>query len=150
MRKMLFLLLEKELEIEEQGTYSPESVSDEEFVLKKDVLKLIHEIGGCDGGDPWTRGFDDSCDTLYKAVLSMKPAEVQLADGDCGWHPANEPPTNCQDVLICYINGDQAVAYREAGRWWLGKFFTDTIDDTDVAAWRRLPESYCEEERGLY
>lgn len=146
MRKMLFMSLEKVPGNEDKGEYSQERALSKEFVLKEDVLNLIHGIGGCDGGDPWTRGFDDSCDTLYNAVSSMKPAEVHLLDGDCEWRPADDPPKDCQDVLICYTNGDQAVAYREAGRWWLGKFFTDTVDDADVVAWRRLPKSYCEEE----
>lgn len=147
MRKLLFLSLEKAPENADQGAYSLERALSKEFVLKEDVLKLIHGIGGCDGGDPWTRGFDDSCNTLYNAVSSMKPVEVQ--DIDCGWHPAGAPPKDGQDVLICYTNGDQAVAYREAGRWWLGKFFTDTVDDVDVAAWRQLPKSYREEGGGL-
>ncbi len=121
------------------------TLPDEELVSKNNVLQLIRETGGCDAKEPWAKGFDSACDTLYNAVRSMKPEEMLFSGSDTEWIPASKPPKDCRDVLICYANGDQDVAYREAGRWWLGKFFTDTVDDADVAAWRQLPRPYHEE-----
>lgn len=132
MKKMPVMLFNEALE----GIDSIKSDPDKEYVLKNDVLKLIHEAGGCDAEDQWGKGFDASCDNLYSAVLSMEPVGYGPE-----WVPAATPPRECCDVLICYTNGDQDVAYREAGRWWLGKFFTDTVDDADVVAWRPLPKS---------
>lgn len=64
-----------------------------------------------------------------------------------GWISAAKPPKHSRDVLICYENEAQEVAFYEGGRWWRGKFFTDIIDTADVAAWRPLPVPYkkCEE-----
>lgn len=59
-----------------------------------------------------------------------------------GWKSADKPPKHSEDVLICYVNEDQEVAHYDGDRWWRGKFFTDMIDNDDVAAWRSLPEPY--------
>ena len=44
------------------------------LIRKSDVLKLIHETGGCDASDSYDRGWDECANHLYSEVESMKPA----------------------------------------------------------------------------
>lgn len=73
-------------ETENRKVCPTKSAPGKEYVLKNDVLRLIHETGGCDAGDQWGKGFDASCDTLYSAVLSMETVGY-----DPGWIPAAVP-----------------------------------------------------------
>lgn len=91
----------------------------------------------CDGKRHHTcTGYD------CKAAVMVAEASYDKRKKNDGWISAEKPPKHSQDVLICYTNEDQEVAHYEGGRWWRGKFFTDIIDDSDVIAWRPLPESY--------
>ena len=33
------------------------------------VLELIKEMGGCDAGDEYARGWDAACDAFYKTIM---------------------------------------------------------------------------------
>lgn len=36
------------------------------------VLEMINEMGGCDAGDEYARGWDAACDAFYREVQQMK------------------------------------------------------------------------------
>lgn len=44
----------------------------EESIPKAAVLELIEEMGGCDAGDEFARGWDAACDAFYREVQQMK------------------------------------------------------------------------------
>ena len=33
-----------------------------------ECLKILHEIGGCDASDEWSKGFDSAIDTAFKEI----------------------------------------------------------------------------------
>lgn len=44
----------------------------EDSIPKAAVLELIEEMGGCDAGDEYARGWDAACDAFYREVQQMK------------------------------------------------------------------------------
>lgn len=44
----------------------------EDSIPKAAVLELIKEMGGCDAGDEFARGWDAACDAFYREVQQMK------------------------------------------------------------------------------
>ena len=50
--------------------------------FKKRVLRAIHEIGGCDAADEWSKGYDDGVNDAYKVVeeLDEDPRIWQIAN----------------------------------------------------------------------
>lgn len=48
----------------------------DELVRRADVLKLLHEMGGCDAAsDSWADGWDKAIDAAFDKVEGMKPVE---------------------------------------------------------------------------
>ncbi|RHP14920.1 hypothetical protein DWZ76_06990, partial [Clostridium sp. AF35-15] len=41
----------------------------EDSIPKAAVLELIKEMGGCDAGDEFARGWDAACDAFYKTIM---------------------------------------------------------------------------------
>ena len=44
----------------------------EDSIPKAAVLELIKEMGGCDAGDEYARGWDAACDAIYREVQQIK------------------------------------------------------------------------------
>ena len=44
------------------------------------VLELVHQTGGCDAKDEYSRGWDEACNELYRQVAGMLP-EMEVQDG---------------------------------------------------------------------
>ena len=40
----------------------------EDSISRTAVLELIKELGGCDAGDEFARGWDAACDMFYKTI----------------------------------------------------------------------------------
>lgn len=40
----------------------------EDSISRTAVLELIKELGGCDAGDEFARGWDAACDAIYREV----------------------------------------------------------------------------------
>ena len=48
----------------------------DELVRRADVLKMLHEMGGCDAAsDSWADGWDKAIDAAFDKVEGMKPVE---------------------------------------------------------------------------
>lgn len=48
----------------------------DELVRRADVLKMLHEMGGCDAAsDSWADGWDKAIDAAFNKVEGMKPVE---------------------------------------------------------------------------
>ncbi|MFI3279629.1 MAG: hypothetical protein R3Y55_03790 [Rikenellaceae bacterium] len=45
------------------------------LVSKADVLKILHEIGGCGAQDPYFQGWDKAIDGAYEAIKELKGAK---------------------------------------------------------------------------
>lgn len=43
----------------------------------KEVLQMLHDIGGCDATDEWSKGYDAAIDTAYEAVKKRYGVEVE-------------------------------------------------------------------------
>lgn len=43
-----------------------------------DVLKAIHEVGGCDATDEWSKGYDAGVDAAYSAVAEAFDAKEKI------------------------------------------------------------------------
>lgn len=41
-------------------------------VAIQEVLKIIHNIGGCDASDEYSKGWDDACNTIYGEVEKLR------------------------------------------------------------------------------
>ncbi len=46
-----------------------------ELLYKSDVLKAIHDVGGCDATDEWSNGYDNGVSDAYGAVNDMETSE---------------------------------------------------------------------------
>lgn len=46
-----------------------------ELLYKNDVLKAIHDVGGCDATDEWSNGYDNGVADAYEVVLELKANE---------------------------------------------------------------------------
>ena len=44
----------------------------EDSIPKAAVVELIKEMGGCDAGDEYARGWDAACDAIYREVQQIK------------------------------------------------------------------------------
>ena len=47
----------------------------DEMLNKSNVLKAIHNIGGCDAADEWSRGYDEGVNAAYTAVSALASSE---------------------------------------------------------------------------
>ena len=36
--------------------------------IAKEVLQILHELGGCDATDEWSKGWDEAIDTAYDEI----------------------------------------------------------------------------------
>lgn len=43
----------------------------------KEILNILHSIGGCDATKEWDKGFDAAIDTAYKAISEKYGVEVE-------------------------------------------------------------------------
>lgn len=43
----------------------------------KEILQMLHDIGGCDATDEWSKGYDAAIDTAYEAVKKRYGVEVE-------------------------------------------------------------------------
>lgn len=43
----------------------------------REILRILHNIGGCDATREWDKGFDAAIDTAYKAVKERYGVEVE-------------------------------------------------------------------------
>ena len=52
-------------------------------MFKKRILRAIHEIGGCDASDEWSKGYDDGVNDAYKVIDEIADEDPRL------WQIAN-------------------------------------------------------------
>lgn len=105
--------------------------------MEKEEWVKIYTCNFCEG-----RRYHSCTGYTCKEAIEAAGAYYEKKIKKKGWISAEKPPRHSLDVLICYVNEDQEVAHYDGERWWRGKFFTDIIDNDDVAAWRSLPEPY--------
>lgn len=48
------------------------------FDFKDIALKAIHDIGGCDGADEWSRGYDAGVNAAYAKVSELQNVNLNL------------------------------------------------------------------------
>ena len=48
------------------------------FDFKDMALKVIHDIGGCDAADEWSRGYDDGVNAAFKAVQDLAAEDARI------------------------------------------------------------------------
>ena len=48
------------------------------FDFKDIALKAIHDIGGCDGADEWSRGYDAGVDAAFSQVLALAREDQRI------------------------------------------------------------------------
>lgn len=46
-----------------------------DLLRKEDVLQAIHNIGGCDAADEWSRGYDAGVNAAYATISNLKLGE---------------------------------------------------------------------------
>ena len=46
-----------------------------DLLRKEDVLQAIHNIGGCDAADEWSRGYDAGVNAAYATISNLKLSE---------------------------------------------------------------------------
>lgn len=58
-----------------------EYLQEEGFRREKDtareILQILHNIGGCDATDEWSKGYDAAIDTAYKEIAKRFGVEVE-------------------------------------------------------------------------
>ena len=48
------------------------------FDFKDIALKAIHDIGGCDAADEWSRGYDEGVNAAFAAVQNLEREDVRI------------------------------------------------------------------------
>lgn len=48
------------------------------FDFKDIALKAIHDIGGCDAADEWSKGYDEGINAAFAAVQNLEREDVRI------------------------------------------------------------------------
>lgn len=55
-------------ELEEENNSLKETAKEVEKETAREILKILHGIGGCDATEEWSKGWDAAIDEAYKEI----------------------------------------------------------------------------------
>lgn len=67
-----------------------------DLISKKAVYKMLHDLGGCDAADDWSKGWDKAIDEAIEELDDIPTVnqgiEQSIICDACGWRS----PDNCR------------------------------------------------------
>ena len=78
--------------------------------FKKRVLRAIHEIGGCDAADEWSKGYDDGVNDAYKVIDELTEEDPRI------WQIANHYGFTSQANMLTEEAAEFTVALNKLRR----------------------------------